>query len=90
MPTIFNNINFGFKFLYGLVTALAALGFIATVILTCCTVVRVRMLIYFTCSALMFLGVITFGLTIFFSYALPNVAQICAYADRKLATSEGV
>lgn len=89
MPDILNNVNIGFKALYGVIIGLSALGLLATIVLACCTVVRARMIIYFTCSFLIFMGVITFAITIGLAYIMPNLAQICAYADRKLATSEG-
>lgn len=89
MPEILNNVNIGFKTLYGVIITLAALGLLAAIIMAFCTVVRARMVIYFTCSFLIFIGVITFAITIALAYIMPNLAQICAYVDTKLSTSQG-
>jgi hypothetical protein len=66
------------------------LGLISAVVLTCFTVVRVRMVIYFTCSFLIFMAIITFCMLIVFAIFLPNVSQACAYIDRKMETPAGI
>lgn len=66
--------------------AFAVLGLIAVIVLTCCTVVRVRMVLYFTCAILMFMAVITFCMLIVFGAFLPNVSQACALIDRRMTT----
>ncbi len=62
---------------------------IAAIILTCCTVVKIRLMIYFTCGFLVFFGMICFALMIFFSMAQPVVTQVCSYSDRSLSTGAG-
>lgn len=69
---------------------MALLGLISAIVITCCTVVRIRMIIYFTCSFLIFMGVITFCMLIVFAIFLPNVSQACAYIDKKMETSAGI
>ena len=82
--------NTGIKILYGFILALSLLGLLASIILTCCTVVRVRLVIYCTCSFLLFFGIITFVLLIVLGIMIPDVAQFCAYADDKLTTEAGI
>lgn len=86
---LINGINLGFKLVYGVVVGLAALGIIAAILMAACTVVRARMLIYCTCGFLMAMAVITLALTIAATYGLVTMSQICAYADRQLATPDG-
>ena len=76
----------GLQAYYGTYFALSLLGTIAAVVLACCTVVRVRLVIYFTCSFMYFLGPVSFVLLIFMSAAGPNVSQMCGYIDRQLLT----
>lgn len=78
------------KIVYGLILSLALLGLVCSIVLTCCTVVRIRMVLYFTCSFLIFMAVITFSMLIVFGIFLPNVSQACAYIDRKLSTEDGI
>lgn len=75
--------------MYGLVLGLALLGLISAIVITCCTVVRIRMIIYFTCSFLIFMAIITFSMLIAFGIFLPNISQACAYVDDKLSTEAG-
>lgn len=70
--------------------AFAVLGLIAAFVLTCCTVVRVRMVLYFTCGILMFMAVITFCMLIVFGAFLPNVSQACGLVDRRMANGYGL
>ena len=69
--------------------ALAILGGIGAIIITCCSVVRARHLIYCTCTFLFLLGVISFALLIATAILLPNIAQVCKYVDNKLSTGAG-
>jgi hypothetical protein len=59
---------------------------VSAIILTCCTVVKIRLVIYFACGFLVFFGIICFGLLIFFSMVQPVVTQACSYSDRYLST----
>ena len=88
-PDLFNGMNIGFKMFYGVITAFAALGALAALLMAGCAVVRARMLVYCTCAFLMLMGVVSFVLAIAATYALPIMSQICAYGDRQLATPEG-
>ena len=76
--------NYIIKILYGLILALALLGLISAIVITCCSVVRLRLVIYCTCSLLLLLGAITLVLTIVLGVMVPNYSQFCAYADKKL------
>ena len=76
--------------MYGVVLAFAVLGLISAVVLTCFTVVRVRLVLYFTCGILMFMAVITFAMLIVFGVFLPNISQACAYIDKKISTEAGL
>lgn len=48
------------------------------------------MVLYFTCSFLVFMAMITFSMLIVFGIFLPNVGQACAYIDRQLTTEAGM
>lgn len=74
------------KLIYGIILGLSLVGMISAIILTCCTVVRIRFIIYMTCSGLIFMGIITFAMLIFVGGLLPNVGQSCAYIDGKLSS----
>ena len=89
-PDTYTSYNYGIKILYGMILALALLGLISAIILTCFTVVRVRLVIYCSCAMLYFIGVITFALIISLGFLIPNVSQLCSYADEKLTTSAGI
>ena len=75
--------------IYGFILALALLGLLSAIIITCCSVVRLRLIIYCTCSSLLLFAFATFGLTIALGVMVPNYAQFCAYADEKLSTASG-
>lgn len=59
------------------------------IILTCCSVVKIRLIFYFACGILIFLTLIALILLCILSALAPNVGQMCAYTDLKLATSAG-
>jgi hypothetical protein len=77
------------KIFYGAFFALALLGLLAAVILACCSVVKVRLIMYFACSFLFFLTFVALPLTIVLAVAAPSLGQVCAYVDTKLATGAG-
>ena len=89
MGSTLTGINTGIQAFYGTILALSLLGIIGAIILTCCTVVKARHIIYCTCTFLLMLGLVSFILLIAFGILYPNVAQICSYVDRKLATGAG-
>lgn len=72
------------KILYGAFFGLALLGFLAAIILACCSVVKVRLIMYFTCSFLFFLAFFSFAFMVLLAALAPNVSQICGYLDAKL------
>lgn len=74
------------KLIYGLVLALGLLGTFSAIILTCFTVVRIRLVIYFACSFLIAMAVVTFCLLVLMGILMPNVGQLCTYVDNKLKT----
>jgi len=69
---------------YGLVFGFALLGLLGSILLTFCTVVRTRLIMYFTCGFLTTLGFFGFGFLCFLGFMQPQMGQICAYADRKI------
>jgi len=75
-----------FKFVYGTIFALSLLGLVGAILLACFTVVRSRLIIYFTCGGLVFLNIITFAMLIGFAYIHPNLSQTCAYMDVQLTS----
>ena len=83
-------INYGIKILYGLILALGLLGLVSAVLIACCSVVRVRLVLYCSCSFLLFLGMATFALLICLGIMVPNYAQFCKYADELLSTPAGI
>ena len=89
MGTTLTGINTGIQAFYGTILALGLLGIIGAIVLACCTVVKARHIIYCTCTFLLLLGLVSFILLIAFGIVYPNVAQICSYVDRKLATGSG-
>lgn len=78
------------QFIYGIVLALALLGILSTCILGCCVVVRIRLIMYFTCTFLIVVGIVTFIMLILMAGLLPTIAQSCKYIDTKLSTSDGM
>ena len=81
---MYNSVITGIQAFYGTYFALSFLGTIAAVILACCAVVRVRLVIYFTCGFMYFLGFISFVALIAVSIAGPTTSQTCKYIDRQL------
>jgi hypothetical protein len=77
------------KAFYGAFFGLAFFGAVAAVLLACFSVVRIRLIIYFTCGIMYFLSVIAFILLIVLSILGPTLSQVCAYMDTKLATGAG-
>jgi hypothetical protein len=75
-----------FQFIYGVIFALSLLGLIGAVLIACFTVVRSRLIIYFTCGGLTIFNLITFSMLITFSYIHPNLSQTCAYMDVQLTS----
>lgn len=77
------------KAFYGAFFVLAILGFLGAIVLACCSVVKVRLIMYFACSSLFVLAFLSFPLLIFTAALAPNVSQICGYIDIKLSTGAG-
>lgn len=77
------------KAFYGAFFGLALLGLLAAIILACCSVVKVRLIMYFACSFLFFLTFISLILTIIMAAAAPNLGQVCSYVDAQLSTGAG-
>jgi hypothetical protein len=76
----------GFQFIYGAIFALSLLGLIGAILIACFTVVRSRLIIYFTCGGLIVFNLITFLMLIVFAYIHPNLSQTCAYMDVQLTS----
>lgn len=77
------------KIIYGAFFGLALLGLLAAIILACCSVVKVRLIMYFACSFMFFLALFSFIFMILMAALAPNVSQICVYLDAKLKTGAG-
>jgi hypothetical protein len=86
---MYSNLALVLKAFYGCFFGLAFLGAVAAVLLACFSVVRIRLIIYFTCGIMYFLSVISFILLIALSILGPTLSQVCAYMDTKLATGAG-
>lgn len=71
---------------YGMFLALTLLGLLASIILACYSVVKVRLIMYLTCGFMLFLSFISFALLIIVAAMAPNLSQICSYVDTKLAS----
>jgi len=84
-----NGVTLALQFIYGMIMALSLLGLISTVVLCCCTVVRVRLAMYFTCTFLILFAFITFAMLIIVGALVPLTSQSCKYIDDKLTTPEG-
>ena len=65
---------------------LALLGCLASIILACYSVVKVRLIMYLTCGFMLFLSFISFALLILIAAIAPNLSQICSYADHQFAS----
>ena len=74
---------------FGCFVGLAFLGTLASVLLACFSVVRIRLVMYFTCGLMYFLAIFTFVFLILLGILVPTISQICAYTDGKLATGAG-
>lgn len=70
--------------IYGLILGLAIICLLGAILLTFCTVVRVRLLIYGTCSGLVFLGILCFAIFICIAYMMPNLGNICNYVNNRI------
>jgi len=65
------------------------LGLIAAVLIAFCSVVRARLIMYFTCIGMYILSIISFALLISLSIIGPNLSQVCKYIDTKFSTGDG-
>lgn len=74
---------------YGCFFALALLGGLSAILLGCFSVVRIRLIMYFTCGFMYFLSIISFGILIFLSILGPNLSQVCSYMGNKFSTGAG-
>lgn len=77
------------KAFYGCFFGLALLGAISAILLGCFSVVRIRLIIYFSCGIMYFLSIISFVLLIILSIVEPNLSQICVYMQNKFTTGAG-
>jgi len=71
---------------YALVFAFALLGLVANVLLAFCTVVRTRLIMYFTCPFLALFVLVGFVFLIGLAFMQPQMAQMCSYADKRLVS----
>lgn len=74
------------KAFYGTCFALALLGTLSAIILACCSVVKIRFILYFTCSFLFFLTLIALAILTILGLAETTLAQTCGYIDTQLST----
>lgn len=58
-------------------------------LIACFSVVRVRLIMYFTCSFMYFLSFISFAMLIILSFVNPYISQVCTYMDTKLSSGAG-
>jgi hypothetical protein len=77
------------KAFYGCFFGLALLGTLAAILLAFFSVVRIRLIMYFTCGIMYFLSLLSFVLLIFLALLGPNLSQVCSYMETKFATGAG-
>lgn len=77
------------KSMYGAFFGIALLGLLAAIIMACCSVVKVRLIMYFACTFMLVLALFSFFFLITLAALNPNISQICGYLDTKLATGTG-
>jgi hypothetical protein len=73
-----------------MILAISLLGILATIILCCCIVVRVRLVMYFTCTMLYIFVFVTFAMLVIVAALLPIISQSCSYVDNQLTTNLGI
>jgi hypothetical protein len=76
----------GLAALYGLILSLSILMLLCAVMLACCSVVRLRLIIYPVCALLVILGVISFIILIAISIILPINYLTCSYLDLQISS----
>lgn len=87
MTSQLTSINAALTVFYALILTLSIIGAIGALVLTCCSIVKARHIIYCTCASLLLLGIVSFVLLLVMAVMLPSIAQMCAYADTQLADS---
>ncbi len=60
------------------------LGFVGSILITFCTVIRARLILYFTCGFLVFLGIAGFCFLTYLIFIYPQMNQLCSYVDKRL------
>jgi hypothetical protein len=88
-PSTFDQLTLALKAFYGAIFALALIGALSALLLACFSVVKIRLVLYFACSFLLFLAFISTTLLIIVGALVPNLSQICGYIDGKIATGAG-
>lgn len=71
---------------YGMIFGFAILGLVGSILITFCTVIRTRLIMYFTCGFLTVFGLVGFIFLIFLGFVHPQASQVCAYADKRLTS----
>ena len=71
---------------YGMVFGFAILGFVGSILIAFCTVIRARLIMYFTCGFLVLLGLAGFVFLVYLAFVHPQMNQICSYADKRLVS----
>lgn len=69
-----------------MVFAFAILGLIGSILIVFCTVIRARLIMYFTCGFLVALGLAGFCFLVYLAFVHPQMNQVCAYVDKRLVS----
>lgn len=60
------------------------LGFVGSILVSLCTVIRARLIVYFACGFLVFLGIAGFCFLTYLMFIYPQMNQVCSYVDKQL------